>query len=185
MMRKGASWQQRKPVARALVSTDPWWISRGIIPPWAIYDLVQRILRRFWIPATSWKGQITVRSTTIAKLTFAMLLGLAAPALASGPYDDARQSLAAGDVDSAVLAIDMGAISASAQDENGYTLLHYAAQIGSEKAVKALLDRGADPTTKGHDGKTPFDLATVDAVRSMLTAALSQRGASPAPSPTP
>ena len=44
------------------------------------------------------------------------------------------------------------------QDE-GFTALHEAAQIGSEKLIALLLDAGADPNSRGKDGRTPLAVA--------------------------
>lgn len=99
---------------------------------------------------------------------------MATPALAQGAFDDARQNLVAGDVDSVLLSITMGAISVNMQDEQGYTLLHYAAQNGSLDAVRALLDRGADPTIRAKNGSTAETLATTPDVRAELKAATAQ-----------
>ena len=112
-----------------------------------------------------------------AVLVALILSGMAAPALALGPFDDAHQSLVAGDLDSVLLSITMGAVSANTQDEQGYTLLHYAAQLGSLAAVQALLDRGADPAIKPQDGKTAADLAATPPVRAALAAARAKRAA--------
>lgn len=113
------------------------------------------------------------------KLGLAVLLlaGMATPALAQGAFDDARQNLVAGDVDSVLLSITMGAISVNMQDEQGYTLLHYAAQNGSLDAVRALLDRGADPTIRAKNGSTAETLATTPDVRAELKAATAQHEA--------
>lgn len=107
---------------------------------------------------------------TLPSVALIAVLGWAAAARAFGPFDDARDNLLAGNVGTAMLAVDTGAIAANTPDENGYTLLHYAAKIGSAEGVKALLDRGADPTIRARDGKTPADLATNDQVRALLTA---------------
>ena len=104
-----------------------------------------------------------------------MLAGTATPALALDPFGDAHQSLVAGDLDSVLLSITMGAISVNTQDEDGYTLLHYAAQLGSLPAVSALLERGADPSLKTKDGKTAAMLATIPEVRAKLEAASSKQ----------
>jgi ankyrin repeat protein len=44
------------------------------------------------------------------------------------------------------------------QDE-GFTALHEAAQIGSEKLIALFLDAGADPNSRGKDGRTPLAMA--------------------------
>lgn len=43
---------------------------------------------------------------------------------------------------------------------NGYTALHDATTRGHQDAIKVLLDSGANCFIKGHDGKTPFSIAT-------------------------
>jgi cytohesin len=48
------------------------------------------------------------------------------------------------------------------------TPLHEAARGGSAQVVRFLLERGADPTLRDADGKTPLDLATDPAVRELL-----------------
>ncbi|HEX7871612.1 MAG TPA: ankyrin repeat domain-containing protein [Sphingobium sp.] len=114
----------------------------------------------------------------------AVLLALTAtPALAT-PFDDARDNIVAGRVGDAMLILSIGAASANERDDNGYTLLHYAAQAGSLEAVTQLLDRGADPAAAAKDGKTPVALATTPEIRAALTAALA-KSAAPAANPSP
>ena len=48
----------------------------------------------------------------------------------------------------------------TAMDDDGETLLHYAARKGSAAAIRALLEAGFDPTAMDDDGKTPLDLAS-------------------------
>jgi hypothetical protein len=103
-----------------------------------------------------------------------LLAGMASPVPAQSAFDDARQNLVAGELDSALLSITMGAISVNMQDDEGYTLLHFAAQNGSLPAVQALLDRGADPTIRAKNGNTPEALATVPEVRAALKTAAEQ-----------
>ncbi|MBB5685939.1 ankyrin repeat domain-containing protein [Sphingobium boeckii] len=103
----------------------------------------------------------------------ALLMGLSSsPALAMDAFEEARQSIVAGDLESALLGITMGAFSVNMQDEDGLTLLHYAAQKGSLGAVQALLDRGADPAIRAKSGSTPADMTTVPEVRAVLSAAI-------------
>lgn len=47
----------------------------------------------------------------------------------------------------------------NAQNHNGYTALHLAAQHGHSEIVQLLLEAGADPTTRNNEGRTPLDLA--------------------------
>jgi ankyrin repeat protein len=48
------------------------------------------------------------------------------------------------------------------------TTLHEAARGGSAQIVLFLLSRGADPTLRDGDGKTPGDLVTDETVRELL-----------------
>jgi len=45
------------------------------------------------------------------------------------------------------------------EQDGGFTALHEAAQIGSEKLIALLLDAGADPNSRGQDGRTPLTMA--------------------------
>ena len=45
------------------------------------------------------------------------------------------------------------------EQAEGFTALHEAAQNGSEKVVKLLLDSGADPNVRTTDGRTPLGIA--------------------------
>ncbi|HEX7858529.1 MAG TPA: ankyrin repeat domain-containing protein [Sphingobium sp.] len=112
------------------------------------------------------KSRVAILST----LTVLMLAGAAGPAFAS-PFDDARDNILEGRAADAMLILSIGATSANERDEEGYTLLHYAARAGSLEAVKQLLERGADPTAKAKDGNTPMTLATTAEIRTALAAA--------------
>lgn len=56
-------------------------------------------------------------------------------------------------------AVDFGVCDMHYQDERGRTLLHVAAEQGDRPKIGVLLERGALPTARTHDGKTPSDLA--------------------------
>ncbi|XP_047481100.1 ankyrin-1-like [Penaeus chinensis] len=56
-------------------------------------------------------------------------------------------------------AIDLGVCDMHYQDEQGRTLLHVAAEQNDRIKIRVLLKRGALPTARTHDGKTPSDLA--------------------------
>ncbi|XP_063606003.1 serine/threonine-protein phosphatase 6 regulatory ankyrin repeat subunit A-like [Penaeus indicus] len=56
-------------------------------------------------------------------------------------------------------AIDFGVCDMHYQDEQGRTLLHVAAEQNDRPKIRVLLERGALPTARTHDGKTPSDLA--------------------------
>jgi hypothetical protein len=93
------------------------------------------------------------------------------PAQAQDAFADAKQSLLAGEIEGALLGISTGAVSINAQDEQGFTLLHYAARAGMAGAVQILLDRGADPAIRAKDGTTPAEVAKLPEIRSELTSA--------------
>ncbi|XP_063612337.1 uncharacterized protein LOC134785836 [Penaeus indicus] len=56
-------------------------------------------------------------------------------------------------------AIDFGVCDMHYQDEQGRTLLHVAAEQNDRPKIRVLLERGALPTARTHDGKTPSELA--------------------------
>ena len=45
-------------------------------------------------------------------------------------------------------------------NESGWSPLHYASKQNDANIVKALLDKGADPTAKNQDGQTPIQVAS-------------------------
>ena len=47
----------------------------------------------------------------------------------------------------------------SAQDEDGNTPLHYAANFGKDENIQVLLATGADAKAKDNNGKSPWDYA--------------------------
>ena len=49
----------------------------------------------------------------------------------------------------------------NARDNNGWTPLHVAVQVGASDIVKELLTRGADPNAKQDLGSTPLHFALV------------------------
>lgn len=54
----------------------------------------------------------------------------------------------------------------NAQDNEGYTPLHYAAFCGTQKAIQFLLDKGANPEISSKDGNLPIHMAFVRHVAS-------------------
>lgn len=56
------------------------------------------------------------------------------------------------------LFLDRGAL--AMRDQNGNTPLHTAAQMGRDKIVQLLLERGADAQAKNNNGKRPVDITT-------------------------
>ncbi len=57
----------------------------------------------------------------------------------------------------------------------GWTPLHYAAGMGFTALVQPLLDRGADPSSRDEEGKTPLDVA-IDTNHSEIVDVLRSRG---------
>jgi ankyrin repeat protein len=57
----------------------------------------------------------------------------------------------------------------------GWTPLHYAAGMGFTAVVQPLLDRGADPSRRDEEGKTPLDVA-LDANYANIATMLRSRG---------
>ena len=54
--------------------------------------------------------------------------------------------------------IDAGA-DVMARDEDGFTPLHWAAEMGTPANIQVLLDAGADGKAKNKNGETPWDSA--------------------------
>ena len=62
------------------------------------------------------------------------------------------------------------------EQAEGFTALHEAAQIGSEKLVALLLDKGANPNSRSEDGRTPLSMAR-NANHTAVAKLLQSRGA--------
>lgn len=69
-----------------------------------------------------------------------------------------HSALAGGFMDVAALLVERGA-DVSAQTAEGWTPLHYCADIGDQEFASLLIARGADPGIAARDGRTPADLA--------------------------
>ncbi|MGZ2412274.1 uncharacterized protein ACUXST_001695 [Sphingomonas sp. F9_3S_D5_B_2] len=89
-------------------------------------------------------------------------------AIAGDPFDDARYYMGIKKNADALRLIDSGQFDVNMQNEEGYTLLHYAADNGNNEMVKALLQRGADPTIKANSGSTAYDMATGTSIKVLL-----------------
>ncbi len=115
-------------------------------------------------------------------------LPIAAPAHAEvDPFDNARYYIVNKQNAEALQLIDSGAFPIDQGNYEGWTLLHYAAESGNLEMVKALLERGADPTLKTKYGSLPYDVASATMVKAAIAAAVEARtGTNPMkPSPAP
>jgi ankyrin repeat protein len=81
------------------------------------------------------------------------------PNLWAGPSAPLHYAVRMADEATIVALLDGGAHVNAPVDPRGYTALHYAAQKGMAGKVALLLQRGADPTLRARNGKTPLDLA--------------------------
>jgi ankyrin repeat protein len=61
------------------------------------------------------------------------------------------------------LLLDTGKVDVDSKDNNGRTLLLYAAWLGQEAVMKLLLDTGkVDVDSKDNEGRTPLSYAASD-----------------------
>lgn len=116
----------------------------------------------------------SLRRQVLIALLIAQLIAAPAGAETSPAYEEARQLVIAGKVGPALMVIGVGAMGINDQDDQGLTLLHHAVKSGSLEGVRELLRAGADPQVRASDGNTPLMLATSDAIRAALAAAISQ-----------
>lgn len=98
---------------------------------------------------------------------FLAALLVAGSALAADPFDSARYAIGIRDNATALRLIDSGQFDIDMQNQEGYTLLNFAAGEGNLVIVDALLERGADPGIRTLSGHAPLDRAigTMVAVR--------------------
>jgi hypothetical protein len=102
----------------------------------------------------------------------ALAAAVATAAIAAGdPFDDARYDIGVKKNAEALAIVDGGAFDINAQTEEGYTLLHYAADQGNLEMVRELLKRGADPTLRSKAGSSAYDMATSTTIKSELAKA--------------
>jgi hypothetical protein len=112
-------------------------------------------------------------------MKFPMLIAAAAAlaavapsaAVAGDPFDDARYYVKLKQNVDALKLVDRGDIDVNMQSDEGYTLLHYAADANNLEMVKALLERGADPTLKSRSGSTAYDMAMGSTIKLVLAKA--------------
>ena len=85
-------------------------------------------------------------------LTCVAMISAAGHAMGSDPFDDARYYVGVKQTAKVIELIDSGQFDVNQQNEEGYTLLHFAAEAGDMTVVKALLARGANPNIKSKSG---------------------------------
>jgi hypothetical protein len=121
----------------------------------------------------------------------ALAAAVATAAIAAGdPFEDARYDIGIKKNAEALAIVDGGKLDVNMQTDEGYTLLHYAADQGNLEMVRELLKRGADPTLRAKTGSTAYDMATSTTIKAELAkAAASWNGnvakLAPAPAPAP
>lgn len=103
-------------------------------------------------------------------------LPVAAPALAQAdPFDSARYYIGIKQDEKALELIDSGAFPIGQTNAEGWTMLHFAAEAGNLAMVKALLERGADPTAKIHSGSSVYQVALGTMVQIEIATAVETR----------
>lgn len=106
------------------------------------------------------------------------MIGLSVAALATAsvaavdPFDAARYHIRTRQNAEALQIVDSGQFGVNQQTDEGYSLLHYAAEAGNLEMVKALLARGADPTLKSEIGSTPYQMAVGTMVQAEIRKAM-------------
>ena len=85
--------------------------------------------------------------------------GLAGAAFAGDPFEDAIVAVRWKDNAKALTLIESGKFDINQQTEEGYTLLHIAADQNNLEVARELLKRGANPNIKSSIGSTVADMA--------------------------
>jgi ankyrin repeat protein len=96
-------------------------------------------------------------------------------AVAGDPFSDARHAIGIKDNETVIKLIDSNQVAINMQNDEGYTLLHFAADQNNLAMVELLLARGADPAIKSQTGSTAFSMASGTMVRSKIKAAMDGR----------
>ena len=125
------------------------------------------------------------------RLNWAAIIGIAllagsisvASSAAGDPFDDSRHFVVNKENTEALQLVDSGQFPIDQTNYEGWTLLHYAAEAGNLEMVKALLERGADPTLKTKWGSTPWDVASATMIKQAIADAVTKRTGRSAPSP--
>ena len=89
----------------------------------------------------------------------AVALSFTTMAVAGDPFNDARHAISVKDNEAVLRSIDTGAIALNAQNSEGYTLLHFAADQNNLEIARQLLRRGANPNIRTNSGSTVADMA--------------------------
>jgi hypothetical protein len=121
-----------------------------------------------------------MKKLIVTGLIVALLAGAGTAAgLQADPFDTARYDIGIKKNAEALAIVDSAAFDINQQTDEGYSLLHYAAEAGNLEMVKALLSRGANANLKSVRGSTPYDMASVTMVKAELARAM-RAGAAPA-----
>jgi ankyrin repeat protein len=96
-------------------------------------------------------------------------------AVAGDPFSDARHAIGIKDNETVIKLIDSNQVPINMQNDEGYTLLHVAADQNNLAMVELLLARGADPAIKSQTGSTAFSMASGTMIRSKIKAAMDGR----------
>lgn len=114
-----------------------------------------------------------MRAWIVAGLVASMLAGAGAmAAVQADPFTTAAYDIAIKHNADALAIVDSGQFDINFQTEEGYTLLHRAADAGNLEMVRALLQRGADPSLKTAAGLTAYDVATGAMVKAEIARAM-------------
>lgn len=123
------------------------------------------------------------KTFTMISIATLIALGLVAGASAAwtgsirtlqvDPWNNARYLIGVKSSAEALRIIDSGQFDINLENEEGYTLLHFAAEAGDLELVKAMLARGADPNAKNNSvGYTPYQMAYSTSVKAELRKAM-------------
>jgi len=118
-----------------------------------------------------------------------LLVGLVALSLSSAAladsFDNTRWYIGAKQNEAALKIVDSGEFDINMQTDEGYSLLHYAAEAGNLAMVKALLARGADPRLESNLGTSVYEMAVGTMVKAEIRQAVSAWNAREAGQPAP
>jgi len=90
-------------------------------------------------------------------------------AVPGDPWNDARYYIGIKNSAEALRLIDSGAFDINMQNDEGYTLLHFAAEAGDLELVRAMLMRGANPSIRSKSlALLPYDMAYSPLVKAEL-----------------